>query len=108
MWLGYLHKFATANDRTTTQGLTFHFGSVMFFDHLEYSCNKRPTHSAMFGLRTVVEPSLEDYLHINLLYCKGQGMQGHLLYACYQELMSRPKGGEGAYNLHIPHGNIQT
>jgi len=29
-------------------------------------------------------------------------------YGLQQELMSRPKGGEGAYNLRIPCGYIQT
>ena len=73
--LGFKNKFAVATNRTTTQGLLFQYSSIMFFDHLEYSRNSRPTYSVPPDRpdpSNYALPSVKDYLHINLLYCQGQ------------------------------------
>ena len=88
MLLDFENKFAVATNRTATQGLLFQFNSIMFFDRLEYSNYKGPTYSVPCGIpdpSNLALPSVKDYLHINLLYCQGQRMQGYIwlmMYVC--------------------------
>ena len=81
MLLDFENKFAFATDKTTTQGLSFEYNSIMFFDRLEYLGNGCPRYSFPSNLpnrSTLVLPSDQDYLHINLLYCQGQWTQGYI------------------------------
>ena len=79
--IGSVNKFAVATNRTTTQGLLFQYRSIMFYDRLEYSRNSFPTYSVPDDKpdpSNLALPSVMDYLHISLLYCKGQRKQGYI------------------------------
>ena len=66
----------TSADRATTQGLPYDIESVMHYDARSYSINGQPTMVSLVSTPITPcyyreYPTKYDYLHINLLYCKG-------------------------------------
>ena len=69
--------FTEPNSKATDQGLPYDFSSLM---HYDAGCSAiepgkpviLPRHIPVGYLRKDYAPTYLDYLHINLLYCKGK------------------------------------